>query len=67
MKLSTLHIILALALTASTAAAQTNEQRRITPVKPNTNTILRPAKGTKEEVVQRYLDGDRKSVGRERV
>ena len=47
MKLSTLHIILALALTASTAVAQTNEQRRITPVKPNTNTILRPAKGTK--------------------
>lgn len=65
MKLSTLHIILALALTASTAVAQTNEQRRITPVKPNTNTILRPAKGTKEEVVQRYLDGDTTSAKEE--
>ena len=65
MKLSTLHIILALALSASTAVAQTNEQRRITPVKPNTNTILRPAKGTKEEVVQRYLDGDTTSAKEE--
>ena len=56
---------MALALVASTAWAQTTEQRRITPVKPNTNTVLRPAKGTKEEVVQRYLDGDTASAQEE--
>ena len=65
MKLFALHILTALAFMTSTAWAQSTEQRRITPVKPNTNTVLRPAKGTKEEVVQRYLEGDTASAQEE--
>ncbi|MDO4511164.1 MAG: DUF6048 family protein [Bacteroidales bacterium] len=64
MRLKALHIILAIVVMASTAFAQQNE-RRITPVKPSTNTVLRPAKGTKEEVVQRYLEGDTASAAAE--
>lgn len=66
MRISALHIALAFALSVGTVFAQsTAEQRRITPVKPSTNTVLRPAKGTKEEVVQRYLDGDTASAHEE--
>lgn len=54
-----------LSLVAGTAFAQSAQHRRITPVKPSTNTVLRPAKGTKEEVVQRYLDGDTASAAEE--
>lgn len=34
------------------------QKRHITPVKPGTNTVLRPAKGTSEEVIQSYIKGD---------
>ncbi len=52
--------VVALALVAffARSAFAQSEQRRITPVKPATNTVLRPEKGTKEEVIRRYLAGD---------
>lgn len=46
-------------LTAASASAQNKgDKRRITPVQPSTNTVLRPAKGTPEEIVQNYMNGD---------
>lgn len=36
--------------------------RRITPVKPGTNTVLSPKKGTSDEVIQQYLMGDTASA-----
>jgi len=39
-------------------AALAQEQRKVTPVKPQTNKVLTPPKGTKEEVIQQYLSGD---------
>lgn len=66
MKIAPLHIVLVLAIVATTAFAQSSSDlRHITPVKPSTNTVLRPAKGTKEEVVQRYLQGDTASANEE--
>ena len=38
--------------------AQQQEQRRITPVKPATNTTLPPPKGTDEKTIERFITGD---------
>ncbi len=61
----TIHIaltLLAALLLALPAVAQEQQQnankRHITPVKPETNTTLRPAKGTDEKIIQQYLSGD---------
>lgn len=37
---------------------QEQQQRKVTPVKPSTNKVLTPPKGTKEEIIQQYLTGD---------
>lgn len=58
MTLRNIAIALVALLMAATAGAQSQEKRRITPVQPSTNTVLRPAKGTPEEIVQNYLSGD---------
>ncbi len=33
-------------------------QRKVTPVKPSTNKVLTPPKGTDEKIIQQYLTGD---------
>ena len=43
---------------AMTAAAQEPDKRHTTPVKPETNRVLPPPKGTDEKVIQQYLSGD---------
>lgn len=61
MKAALLHRIVTLvivALVAVTVAAQEKNERKVTPVKPATNKVLTPPKGTDEEVIQRYLSGD---------
>lgn len=50
-------VILSMALLLG-AWAQQQEQRRITPVKPATNTTLPPPKGTDEKTIERFLKGD---------
>lgn len=39
-------------------AQDQEQQRKVTPVKPSTNKVLTPPKGTKEEIIQQYLSGD---------
>jgi len=39
-------------------ATQQPDQRYVTPVKPETNKVMTPPKGTSEEVIKRYLNGD---------
>jgi len=43
---------------AMTAAAQEPDKRHTTPVKPETNRVLPPPKGTDEKIIQQYLSGD---------
>lgn len=45
-------------IAATTTNAQEQQQRRVTPVKPATNKVLTPPKGTDEEIIQQYLSGD---------
>lgn len=45
-----------------TAVSQQPDTRHVTPVRPSTNTVLRPAPGTDEEVIQNYLKGDTTSA-----
>ena len=40
------------------AAAQEPDKRHVTPVKPETNRVLPPPKGTDEKVIQQYISGD---------
>ena len=35
-----------------------DQQRKVTPVKPSTNKVLTPPKGTDEKIIQQYLSGD---------
>lgn len=58
MKFRLYMIVVVVLLTSFALEAQDAGQRHVTPVKPSTNKVLRPAKGTKEEVVQDYLSGD---------
>ncbi len=44
--------------TALTATAQEPDRRHVTPVKPETNRVQPPPKGTDEKVIQQYLSGD---------
>ena len=55
-------ILLLVAGACCMGAAAQDSGRRITPVKPSTNTVLSPKKGTSEEVIQQYLTGDTASA-----
>ena len=48
-------LFIALALVAT---AQEPDKRHVTPVKPETNRVQPPPKGTDEKVIQQYLSGD---------
>ena len=41
-----------------TATAQQPDKRRVTPVKPETNQVKPPPKGTDEKIIQQYISGD---------
>ena len=58
----TLAAVATVAMCSATAFAQNAEQRRITPVKPSTNSVKTPPKGTDEKVIERYLAGDTTSA-----
>lgn len=45
-------------LVTMTAMAQEPDKRRVTPVKPETNRVQPPPKGTDEKVIKQYLSGD---------
>ena len=45
-------------LAVLTATAQEPDKRHVTPVKPETNQVKPPPKGTDEKVIQQYLTGD---------
>jgi len=46
------------ALVVLAMAAQDDQKRKVTPVKPSTNKVLTPPKGTEEKIIQQYLSGD---------
>ena len=43
---------------AFTGAAQEPDRRHVTPVKPETNRVQPPPKGTDEKIIQQYISGD---------
>ena len=45
-------------LTALGAGAQEPDKRHVTPVKPETNRVQPPPKGTDEKIIQQYISGD---------
>ena len=45
-------------MTALGAGAQEPDKRHVTPVKPETNRVLTPPKGTDEKIIQQYISGD---------
>ena len=47
-----------LVLSAFCAMAQQPDKRHVTPVKPETNQVKPPPKGTDEKVIQQYISGD---------
>ena len=47
-----------LVVVAMTAMGQTPDKRHVTPVKPETNQVKPPPKGTDENVIQQYMSGD---------
>jgi len=51
-------IMAMLMLWVTVAAAQEPDKRHTTPVKPETNRVLPPPKGTDEKVIQQYISGD---------
>ena len=52
-------LFLAMALlVAVTAMAQEPDRRHVTPVKPETNRVQPPPKGTDEKIIQQYISGD---------
>ncbi len=52
-------MFIAFLMTAVNGYAQEQEQqRKVTPVKPSTNKVLTPPKGTDEKIIQQYLTGD---------
>ena len=50
-------MILALMVVMS-ATAQEPDKRHVTPVKPETNRVQPPPKGTNEKIIQQYISGD---------
>lgn len=52
-------VVMALAaLIALSTAAQEPDKRHVTPVKPETNQVKPPPKGTDEKIIQQYISGD---------
>ena len=51
-------MVVLMLVVAMTAAAQEPDKRHTTPVKPETNRVLPPPKGTDEKIIQQYLSGD---------
>lgn len=58
MRHSLVAILTIITLASSTAVAQEPDKRHVTPVKPETNRVLPPPKGTDEKVIQQYISGD---------
>ena len=57
MRLHRVVAVMMLGLLALSVTAQ-DPQRKVTPVKPPTNKVLTPPKGTDEKIIQQYLTGD---------
>ena len=51
-------LVAVLAVMAVAAGAQEPDRRHVTPVKPETNRVLTPPKGTDEKIIQQYISGD---------
>lgn len=51
-------LVVTMVLMALTMTAQEPDKRHVTPVKPETNRVQPPPKGTDEKVIQQYLSGD---------
>ena len=51
-------LVAVMAMVAFSAMAQEPDKRHVTPVKPETNRVLTPPKGTDEKVIQQYISGD---------
>ena len=51
-------LAVALVLIAANALAQEPDRRHVTPVKPETNQVKPPPKGTDETIIQQYISGD---------
>ncbi len=51
-------LLLFILLTVSALSATAQDRRVITPVKPETNVVKPPEKGTSEETIQQYIKGD---------
>ena len=47
-----------LAFSAFSVVAQQPDKRHVTPVKPETNQVKPPPKGTDEKIIQQYISGD---------
>ena len=45
-------------IVALSAIAQEPDRRHVTPVKPETNQVKPPPKGTDEKIIQQYITGD---------
>lgn len=57
---------LVMAMVALTSlAAMAQDQRHVTPVKPKTNRVQPPPKGTDEKIIQQYINGDSTSAAEE--
>ena len=56
--LHTILLTVLLGVMTLTATAQEPDRRHVTPVKPETNRVQPPPKGTDEKVIQQYLTGD---------
>ena len=56
--LHTLLLIALMGVMTLTAVAQEPDRRHVTPVKPETNRVQPPPKGTDEKIIQQYLTGD---------
>ena len=53
-----LMVFLVLAAMVAVASAQEPDKRHVTPVKPETNQVKPPPKGTDEKIIQQYISGD---------
>ena len=51
-------LAVALMLIMANALAQEPDRRHVTPVKPETNRVQPPPKGTDEKIIQQYISGD---------
>ena len=51
-------VFLVLTAMVAAASAQEPDKRHVTPVKPETNQVKSPPKGTDEKIIQQYISGD---------